>query len=225
MPSALNLTGQRFGRLTVATSTTNRIAGKVLWRCLCDCRIETFATTGHLRSGQRVSCGCAKLSGNQIKKRTPKHGHYVGDKPTATYRIWSGMLQRCKNPKTRCFGRYGARGIKVCKRWLKFENFLADMGERPAGKSIDRIDNDGNYEPSNCRWATDREQHRNRSDNVRLTFNGTTRSLVEWEECLGLPRGILKDRLRSGWTTEKALTCPIMTKSQAAIYGDKVRRG
>lgn len=135
------------------------------------------------------------------------------------------MISRCKLPSGRAYKYYGGRGIKVCERWVKFENFLVDMGERPTGKSIDRINNDGNYEPGNCRWATDIEQHRNRSDNVRITFNGETMTMAEWEERLSMKRGLLRDRISSGWSAEDALMRPKMTKSEAAVYGNKVRWG
>jgi len=137
------------------------------------------------------------------------------------------MWTRCSNPNSAMYKHYGARGISVCERWRSFDNFLADMGQRPSPKhSIDRFpNNDGNYEPGNCHWATDIEQHRNRSDNVLVTFNGQTLTCAEWDERLGKKHGFLRDRLSSGWSVEDALTRLPMTKSEAAIAGNKVRWG
>lgn len=221
----LDIAGAKFGRLIAIEPTERRSGGKVVWRCVCACGSEAFAAVNHLNDGRRVSCGCAKKAGNQLRKKKPKHGHCADYKSTQTYMIWSGMWARCSNPNGPGYRFYGARGIRVCERWRKFENFLVDMGEKPADKSLDRINNDGNYEPGNCRWATDIEQHRNRSDNVRVTFNGETHTIVEWEDRLGMKRGLLRDRIRKGWAAEKALTHPVMTKSEAAIAANKSRWG
>ena len=118
------------------------------------------------------------------------------------------MLRRCSYAKHTHFHRYGGRGITVCERWLVFENFLEDMGERPVGRSIDRIDNDGNYEPGNCRWATPQEQMRNTSVSRALTVDGTTRPLVEWAAIRGLKPSTIRERLRRGWTAKEALSVP-----------------
>jgi len=137
-----------------------------------------------------------------------------------------GMIARCTYPSVKAYRFYGARGIKVCERWRTFENFLADMGERPAGMSIDRVDNAKGYEPGNCRWATDTEQHRNRTDNKFLTFQGKTLTIAGWAELLGIDRHTLADRIRkSGWTVEKALTTPVMSKSEIASITNKRRWG
>jgi hypothetical protein len=119
------------------------------------------------------------------------------------------MLNRCRKPDSDQFRYYGARGIRVCERWLEFSNFLADMGERPTGKTLDRIDNDGNYEPGNCRWATHAEQMSNSSRNVRLTFRGETLTLTQWAQRIGVGKTTLACRLRLGWTVEEALTAPL----------------
>ena len=134
-----------------------------------------------------------------MKVRGPvTHGHIIGGHASPTYITWHHMIRRCRDPKFHKYEFYGARGIKVCERWLKFQNFLADMGERPEGKTLDRFpDNRGGYEPGNCRWATPREQQRNTSNNLRLTHNGETKLLVEWAEETGIPAGTLRSRLRT----------------------------
>jgi hypothetical protein len=126
------------------------------------------------------------------------------------------MRNRCGNPNVPCYARYGGRGIKVCDRWLEsFENFYADMGPRPSSKhSIDRIDNDGNYEPNNCRWVTKGIQNRNTSKNVWLTLNGTTRCIADWAPRVGLSPKQIEHRVKLGWPDERILTEPVRTRLQ-----------
>lgn len=137
------------------------------------------------------------------------HGHCLGDQSTTTYNIWISMRNRCERPKARGYKNYGAKGVSVCERWKLFENFLADMGPRPsADKSIDRFPNKtGNYEPGNCRWATQREQQNNRTNNHRITINGVTLTLSEWARAAGLKPSLVNDRInRYGWTIQMALS-------------------
>jgi hypothetical protein len=130
--------------------------------------------------------------------------------PTPTYQSWRHIFQRCYNPKHNAYNRYGGRGIKVCDRWLEsYENFLLDMGERPIGMYLDRIDNNGDYTPENCRWATPKEQARNKRNNHLLTYNGETRCLAEWAEITGIHPQTLINRIRNGWDVPKALTVTI----------------
>jgi hypothetical protein len=152
----LDLTGQRFGRWLVIERSSSSS-----WRCVCDCGTERMLPTGTLRYGGTQSCGC--LRRERALATNTMHG--LRDRPV--YRTWASMLQRCRNPNAPGYEYYGDRGITVCARWDpqqggSFSNFLADMGERPEGMSIDRIDNDGNYEPGNCRWATQAQQIANR---------------------------------------------------------------
>ncbi|MBD1844783.1 hypothetical protein H6F89_15550 [Cyanobacteria bacterium FACHB-63] len=127
----------------------------------------------------------------------------------AEYQIWAQMKARCSNQRHPKFTLYGARGIKVCDRWSKFESFIEDMGPRPSAEySIDRIDVDGNYEPRNCRWATPKEQNRNKRSNRFLTYQGQTLTVQGWSDQLGFSRGKLRQRLERGWDIERALTTP-----------------
>lgn len=157
---AINLTTRKFSRLLVLAED-GRAHGKVVWLCRCDCGKETRVQSFNLRSGNTKSCGC--LRREAMKKTAFRHGYSY----TRTHKTWSSMLERCRNPNNTVYAYYGGRGIQVCDRWQKFEDFLADMGERPIGMSIDRIDSDGNYELDNCRWATRLEQRHNRRDTCR----------------------------------------------------------
>ena len=137
-----------------------------------------------------------------------RHGHSTPAGKSKTYQSWQDMRARCARSNHSEFKRYGGRGIRVCDRWQIFENFLADMGECPAGLTLDRKDNDGNYEPGNCRWATRREQSRNTRSTRLYTLHGEKLCLRAWEERLGLGYGTLANRLRRGWAVERALSTP-----------------
>lgn len=157
---AIVLNGDRFGRLVVI-SESEQTGSTRRFLCKCDCGSISTVALRRLNAGKTKSCGCLAREITGIRSTT--HGHSRGGRATSTYLIWAGMIQRCTNPTLKAWKDYGGRGIRVCDRWLaSFENFLSDMGERPKELSIDRINNDGNYEPSNCRWATRTEQVRNR---------------------------------------------------------------
>lgn len=145
--------------------------------------------------------------GHHNRVRQPLHGHGSRDARTGAYHSWRGMIQRCENPNAAHFDRYGGRGIKVCEQWHSFERFLADMGERPEGTSLDRFpDNDGDYEPGNCRWATRSRQLANTSRNKLLTAFGRTQTLKQWSVETAIRPQTIASRLKSGWAIERALT-------------------
>lgn len=203
-----DLSARQFGRLTVLSHAGSR-QGNALWLCRCACGAERLVLGTNLVKGQTKSCGCQKREATTTRNRL-NATHRMTD--SRTYETWHAMKQRCHNPKHRAFGRYGGRGITVCARWKdSFENFLADMGERPPAKSIDRINNNGNYEPGNCRWKTQGEQRRNASNLAMLTFWGRTQCLCDWADELGINRNTLRNRLfKSKWSVEKALTTPLL---------------
>jgi hypothetical protein len=198
----IDLTGQIFGRLTVISTGDKNKRRMYYWICRCDCGKVCKVRGDQLRSGGTKSCGCLHID------VVTKHGYNRVGKETNIYRVWSGMLQRCLNPNHKFYDRYGGRGIKVCDRWLKFENFLADVGEAPAGKSLDRIDNDGDYAPNNYRWATRFEQMNNMRDNVIIHYDGKTMTASQWARNLGMPVSTLYSRLKA-WSVEDSLTRPV----------------
>lgn len=165
----------------------------------------------HLRSGATSSCGC--IQKEVLRERSLRHGHANVGKISPTYKTWESMMRRGRgtDPEKRKY--YIERGITVCERWMKFENFLADMGERPNGASLDRIDVNGGYEPENCRWATQRQQSRNRRNNRILEFDGRAQPVADWAEYLGINQGTILSRLRAGWSVESALFKPIRRKA------------
>lgn len=144
-----------------------------------------------------------------------KHGHTTHLSSSSTYKSWHMMKQRCLNPNYSQYNDYGGRGITVCKRWYMFENFLADMGERPLDTSLERINNNKGYSSSNCRWANKNEQQRNRRNNRLITFRGVTKCLSDWADDLGLKQHSLSMRMDVyGWTIEKALTTPAINSGR-----------
>lgn len=163
-----DLTGQRFGRLVVLDGSKSPIR----WRCLCDCGNIKIVRPNSLKQKKTQSCGCLhKERAGMPTRFITKHGHYAGDVASPEYKVWCGMKSRCKNPKHISWKYYGGRGIAVCERWQNsFENFLSDMGLRPPGSTLDRIDPDGNYEPGNCRWTISREQARNKQPRVTVSL-------------------------------------------------------
>jgi len=189
--------GDTFNNWTLLSYTGN---GK--WRARCKCGIEKDVFIDHLVTGN--SKGCNKCSG------AIRATHYMTGTPE--YRSWSKMNSRCNNPNDGRYHQYCGRGIIVCERWELFENFYSDMGARPIGCSLDRIDVDGNYEPSNCRWATPKQQMRNRRIHKTSQLG---KSVTEVAEQSGLPYGTLQTRLKRGWNVERALSEPLHDKQDS----------
>lgn len=190
--SARMSAGQTFGSLTVVEAYFQ--PGKA--RCRCVCGAERVVKRGHLTNGHTTSCGCMRGKANATHRA----------KGTPTHNSWCAMKQRCNYPAHEEYHRYGARGITVCARWAEsFEAFLADMGERPVGMTIERDDTDGNYEPGNCRWATPAEQNRNRSTTIKIERDGKTMCVKDWCEELGLDVDRVYGRIRRGATPLEAL--------------------
>lgn len=205
MPRTIDLTGQKFGRLTVLNFAEIK-KRKAHWLCRCDCGNERIVRSANLRNGNTQSCGCLQ------KEKTGATSRSHGRSKTPEFTAWLGAKVRCYNPKYYLFRRYGGRGIKVCDKWLNsFEAFYADMGPKPSPKhSLDRHpDRDGNYEPENCRWATGSEQARNRSDTLMVEVAGVNIPLATLAEMIGISSVTIRARLALGWTVEKALQTPL----------------
>lgn len=190
----LEMTGWRFGLLTVVRLNPQRgNDGAARWDCLCDCGRESTVVGRNLRSGSIRSCGC--------RQGSISHGMRY----TKTYTTWQHIVNRCTNPRDRSYPNYGGRGIKLCQRWRLFENFFADMGECPVGLMIDRIDNNGDYVPGNCRWTDRKTQNRNTRANRLITFASRTQCMAAWAEELGVKAWKIRDRLNAGLPVNLAL--------------------
>lgn len=206
-----------FGRLTTIGRAFRVSAGKGsgLTRVVCECSCGSVVCVlmEALRKGGTRSCGCLsrEVSSATAKKTCTRHGCAAGGGVTTEYTAWKCMVARCTNPRDSAYDNYGGRGIRVCERWRVFENFLADMNHKPtAGHSLDRIDNNGNYEPGNCRWGTKEEQSENRRSNCPVTAFGRTQNVGQWEREFGFGCGVIGKRLRRGWSPERAITTPLM---------------
>lgn len=198
----MNLTGQKFGRLTVIELLSERKNAEKVYRCKCDCGNYTNVRSGSLKQGLTRSCGC--LGREQVISCNTTHGKRY----TRIYGIWKTMKTRCNNKNSPKYKNYGSRGIVVCDEWRNdfeaFYNWAMNNGYRD-DLSIDRIDNDGNYSPDNCKWSTPKQQVRNRRNTVCLTYNRETKSLAEWCEILNLNYHTVYDRHKHGWSTKDIL--------------------
>lgn len=202
MPATLDLSGQTFDRLFVV-GFSHRRGRKRIHKCECLCGKTTFVETGALRTGHVKSCGCLHREQTTIRLQERNRTHGMSN--TRIYKIWFGMLRRCKKPKDENYRRYGGRGIVVCQRWQSFENFFKDMGHPTPGLSLERLDTNGNYEPSNCMWADKYRQANNRSNNHRIEYKGKTYTLKQASIKFGVKYSKLQLRIRRGWDVERAI--------------------
>lgn len=213
MPSLIDLSGKTFGRWFVRRRV-GAISGCASWECICECTTVRVVSGSGLRTGRSTSCGCKRVE--TLKAVFTTHGHARLGEQSAEYRIWCGMKNRCQNDKTEDYDAYGGRGIRVCERWRDFASFFADMGPRPSGRhSIDRKDVDGNYEPSNCRWATALEQMRNRRPKNVIELHGQKKDLTVWAKETGLKPRCVRRRLARGLSIEEALKIPARLSGRA----------
>lgn len=220
MGKIIDITGQRFGRLTVLGMGKDKYSpsGKriITWDCICDCGNRTNVTGGHIKSGHTWSCGCAhKEQMEAIGKFNLTHGKSRNREKEKSYQTWAYIKRRCYNPSDIDYPYYGAKGITLWEGWVnnptdfcKYVEALERYGEK--GTTIDRIDFTKNYEPGNLRWLSLEEQQRNKSSNLRITANGETHILQEWANITGIERRVISTRLKRGWTPEEAVNTPVL---------------
>ena len=188
-----DLTNQRFGRLIAIKRIKNKLSKRTQWLCKCDCGNTKIVDMACLQSGDTRSCGCLKK----------KHGFFG----SAIYVVWATMIQRCRNKNDKDYHNYGGRGITVCKRWLRFESFYADMGDRPEGLTLERLDNEKGYFPDNCGWRTPKVQANNKRTNIVIEYQGLKLNMMQWAEKIGIEYQTLWKRLSiAHWSIERALT-------------------
>jgi len=209
MGKFVDLTGKTFNQLTVLERVNTSKNGSVLWKCRCECEKEIIVRSDHLKNNHTQSCGC--LQKRDAMKRVVEMNTTHSMTGSKIYAVWCTMKARCTNPNNDRFINYGGRGITLCSRWYDFENFYEDMGSSyKVGLTIERKDNNGNYEPTNCKWASRKEQARNTTRNRFIEFRGQTKTLAEWSEITGINQDCLFARLSElHWDIERALTTPI----------------
>jgi len=202
MSKKIPMIGKRFGRLVVLEEA-GHLGPFLAFSCQCDCGNTTVVRGPSLRSKNTTSCGCLQKETASSVNKT--HGM----RQSTEYSIWSNMISRCTNPNVKCYERYGGKGVTVDEAWKSFEQFYADMGDRPEGKTLDRIDSTGPYSKENCRWATIAEQNRNTNRTQLVTFRGETKCLKDWAADQGIAYGTLRKRyVIYKWPFEKALLTP-----------------
>lgn len=204
-----DLSGKKFGRLSVIEFAGRDKHRHLLWRCVCECGNERLVAKNNLLSGRTVSCGCyaSERASNQLRK----HGMFS----SRFYSVWHDMMRRCYNKNDVHYNRYGGRGISVCEEWHDVRNFVAwcEQKNPDSGMTIDRIDNDSGYSPDNCRFVSLKDNQNNRSSNRNLEFHGETKTVTQWAEKTGIPASVIYSRLdKLGWSVEKALTTPSRRK-------------
>lgn len=200
MGKIINLTGQKFGRLTVQSFAGQDHRNQALWNCVCECGNVVVVKSYFLRSGTTKSCGC--FADECRAKANFKHGK----RNTRLFNIWYKMIQRCTNPKEAAYKDYGHRGIYVCQEWLNSFEAFWDWAQKNGYRddlSIDRIENNGPYSPENCRWATQKEQANNRRSNIIIEYKGESHNIAEWAKITGIKSGTLLRRYKQGWTLEE----------------------
>jgi len=198
-----SLIGLKFGKLIIIKLIFIKNKHNY-FKCKCDCGNEKIIRKDHIKSGKIKSCGCLRIE--LSKKRTLKHGHLSGYKMSRTYAAWRSAKKRCLDSKNINYKDYGGRGIKICKRWMKFENFFKDVGEIPKGLTLDRINNNKGYSPSNFRLITQKEQCCNKRNNRLFTYNNKTQCISKWAEEYNISYQKLYRRIfRDKWTIERAL--------------------
>jgi hypothetical protein len=204
--------GTKYGALTLVEVTGRRQNNRVVYRWQCECGNEIFAHVQNIRLAKLPSCGCLTHSLKSEARRTSHGASLKRSSLYPTWVAWQSMHWRCTNERRRDFPAYGGRGITVCPRWSSFPLFLSDMGARPIGGSLDRIDVNGNYEPGNCRWANATQQSNNKRNNRRIEFAGDDLTLSEWARKTHIPRDTLANRIDSGWELSRALNTPVMNR-------------
>lgn len=218
-----DLTGKRFGRLVAVSCVGRTTNGNAKWLCRCDCGGTKIVASWGLVSGNTQSCGCIKAEQN--KEMFTKHGDAAHGKRNRLYRIWAGAKTRCYNQRQQnAFRKYGAKGVQMCDEWRNsYESFKLWALENGYDDSLtlDRVDPAGPYSPENCRWATQKQQQNNRTNNRRIEFNGHTKTLAEWADATGFTKSTIEHRLSRGWSVTETLQTPMrVVKSGRTVYVD-----
>jgi hypothetical protein len=215
MRKVIDLAGKKFGRLIVIKRNGYLYGNRVAWLCKCECGKLHTVLGASLKSGNTRSCECLRneIASKGIEERTRIHGE--GKNRTLEYNSWTSMRQRCLSLNHPGYKDYGGRGIHICERWGEYENFLSDMGRRPTPQhTLERVNNNKGYSPSNCKWATKKEQANNARSNTLITYNGKTMTLAMWSDESGIPGGRIRKRISSGWTLKAALYKPLRKTSR-----------
>lgn len=202
----IDMAGKKYGEWLVVKRAKTDGRGEIMWECVCSCGKIKEIRGSTLRIGTSTCCGHSR--------RSPLKTHGMSN--TKIFGIWRSMLSRCENKNCAAYKDYGARGITVCDEWHSFDVFFADMGHRPEGKSLDRIDNDKGYCKENCRWASRDEQIANRRASRRVSINGETKTFSQWEKHFGLPDSTISNRVRKGWDPVRAATTPVRAMTRNA---------
>ena len=218
MPKFKDISGQVYGRLTVIRRVTINDKPRTYWDCTCSCGKTVVVWGDSLRRGATRSCGCF------MRERAVETNTTHGLRNHPLYFVWNGMRDRCYKETHPRYKDWGGRGVKFCDRWLNFKNFYDDMSPTyQKGLTIDRIDNDGDYSPDNCRWATHKEQANNQRSNRVLEFNGKNQTLAQWSEELNINYDALRDRLNEEWSVEDALTTPVIKNTRVITFEGKTK--